>query len=118
MEDTRTASLIDGLRDEAAGAVCAVAARGSQCALLGSPNHTNPGDLGIWLAAKALLMRAGVEIVYECGWRDYSPETLAAAVASGAHIVFTGGGNFGDLWPATHALRERVLEAFAGVPFL
>src|SRR2546430_6495856 len=30
-------------------------------------------------------------------------------------IVFTGGGNFGDLWPATHELRERVLRDFRGV---
>jgi exopolysaccharide biosynthesis protein PssK len=54
------------------------------------------------------------EIVYECCWRDYSREALGAAVEDGAQIVFTGGGNFGDLWPATHALRERVLEDFPG----
>ena len=118
MEEIPNATLVDGLRDEAAAAVGAVVAPGSRCALLAFPNHTNPGDLGIWLAAKALLTRARAEIVYECGWRDYSPEALAEAVAGGAHIVFTGGGNFGDLWPATHALRERVLDAFPGVPFV
>jgi pyruvyl transferase EpsO len=56
----------------------------------------------------------GIEIVYECSWRDYSREALTAAVEAGAQIVFTGGGNFGDLWPATHALRERVLLDFRG----
>jgi exopolysaccharide biosynthesis predicted pyruvyltransferase EpsI len=92
-----------------------VLAPGSRCALLGYPNHTNPGDHAIWLGAKAALARLRTEIVYECSWRDYSPTTLAGAVGDGAQIVFTGGGNFGDLWPATHELRERVLAQFEGV---
>ena len=84
-------------------------------ALLGYPDHTNPGDHAVWLGAKSALARAGASVVYECSWRDYSREALAAAVSDGAVIVFTGGGNFGDLWPATHALRERVLADFVGV---
>jgi exopolysaccharide biosynthesis predicted pyruvyltransferase EpsI len=95
-----------------------VIAPGSQCALLGYPNHTNPGDHAVWLGAKSVLERLRTEIVYECSSRDYSRKALAAAVQEGAQIVFTGGGNFGDLWPATHALRETVLHDFAGVPIV
>jgi exopolysaccharide biosynthesis predicted pyruvyltransferase EpsI len=118
MEETGTIAFVDGLRDAAVRAVGAVIGPGSRCALLGYPNHTNPGDLAIWLGAQAILARLGAEVVYECSWRDYSPEALAAAAADGAQIVFTGGGNFGDLWPVTHTLRERVLGEFPGVPFL
>ena len=96
----------------------AAIAPGARCALLGYPNHTNPGDHAIWIAAQTLLERIGVEVAYECSWRDYSREALGEAVAAGAHIVFTGGGNFGDLWPATHALREAVFRDFVGVPIV
>jgi pyruvyl transferase EpsO len=64
------------------------------------------------LGAKTALRHIRAEIVYECSWRDYSRQALAVAVGDGAQIVFTGGGNFGDLWPATHALRESVLHDF------
>ena len=86
----------------------------SRCALLGYPNHTNPGDHAVWLGAKSVLERLGTEIIYECSWRDYSREALVDAVEAGAQILFTGGGNFGDLWPGTHTLRETVLRDFKG----
>ncbi len=116
MAQPSTATVLDRLSGEVGDAVRAAIAPGSRCALLGYPNHTNPGDHAIWIAAKALLERIGAEVTYECSWRDYSREALGEAVAAGAHIVFSGGGNFGDLWPATHALREAVLREFPGVP--
>ncbi len=118
MEEAGTITFVQRLRDEAERGAGAAIEPKSRCALLGFPNHTNPGDLAIWLGTKAILARLGAEVVYECSWRDYSRDALAEAVASGAQIVFTGGGNFGDLWPATHTLRERVLEEFAGVRFV
>ena len=88
----------------------------SRCALLGYPNHRNPGDHAIWLAAKQLLRQLEVEVVYVCDWQTYSRDALTTAVDSGAVILLTGGGNFGDLWPRTQGLRERVLADFRGVP--
>jgi exopolysaccharide biosynthesis predicted pyruvyltransferase EpsI/glycosyltransferase involved in cell wall biosynthesis len=88
----------------------------SSCALIGYPSHRNPGDHAIWLGAKRLLRELGAKVVYECDWRTYSRDALAAGVDAGAVIVFTGGGNFGDLWPNTQELRERVLTDFPGVP--
>jgi exopolysaccharide biosynthesis predicted pyruvyltransferase EpsI len=108
------ASVLEDLREQVQRTVAEVIEPGTKCALLGYPNHTNPGDHGVWLGAKATLERRQAEIVYECSWRDYSRDALATAVEEGAQIVFTGGGNFGDLWPATHALRERVLADFVG----
>ena len=118
MAPTPTATLLDELSDRVRAAVRSVITPGSSCALLGYPNHTNPGDHAIWIAATAVLERIGAEITYACSWRDYSRGALEAAVASGAQIVFTGGGNFGDVWPATHALREAVLRDFVGVPIV
>jgi exopolysaccharide biosynthesis predicted pyruvyltransferase EpsI len=109
-----TTSVLERLREQAYRTVEAAIAPASRCALLGYPNHTNPGDHAVWLGAKQILQNLGTEVVYECSWRDYSRQALAAAVLAGAQIVFTGGGNFGDLWPATQALRERVLKDFKG----
>jgi exopolysaccharide biosynthesis protein PssK len=106
------ASVLEDLREQVHRTVASVIEPGANCALLGYPNHTNPGDHAIWLGAKATLERQRAEIVYECSWRDYSRGALQIAVEDGAQIVFTGGGNFGDVWPATHALRERVLADF------
>lgn len=114
MAQSRTLTALDRLSGQARDAVRAAIPPGARCALLGYPNHTNPGDHAIWIAAKALLEGLGAEVTYECSWRDYSREALSEAVGAGAHIVFSGGGNFGDLWPATHALREAVLRDFAG----
>jgi pyruvyl transferase EpsO len=109
-------SALQQLQEQVHATVASVIEPGTKCALLGYPNHTNPGDHAVWLGAKAALARLQAESVYECSWRDYSYDALAAAVGGGGLIVFTGGGNFGDVWPATHTLRERVLEEFPGVP--
>lgn len=112
----RTAELIERLASEVDGALRDALGGAVRCALLGYPNHGNPGDHAIWLAAKRLLRRLEVEVTYVCDWRTYSRNALATAVESGAVILLTGGGNFGDLWPNTQGLRERVLADFRGVP--
>src|SRR3981081_4158718 len=104
-----TASLLGRLREQAYRTVESVVAPASRCALLGYPNHTNPGDHAVWLGAKSVLERLRAEIIYECSWRDYSREALAAAVDAGAQIVFTGGGNFGGGWAGAAAPPQRVL---------
>ena len=117
-EDDREATreLIRSLAADARTSVEAVLDRSSRCALLGYPNHSNPGDHAIWLGAKRLLSELDIETVYECDWKTYSREALSRAVDLQATILLTGGGNFGDLWPNTQGLRERVLADFAGAP--
>jgi pyruvyl transferase EpsO len=107
-----TAALVARLRDEAHEAVASVVPPGCRCALLGHPNHANPGDQAIWLGAVAVLERLGVELVYECSWENYSRAALAGAIGSDGIILLAGGGNFGDVWPATHTMREAVLSEF------
>lgn len=111
-----TDKLIKRLAREAARMLGEALGGRGRCVLLGYPNHGNPGDHAIWLAAKRLLRQLEVDVVYVCDWRTYSRDALATAVQSGAVILLTGGGNFGDLWPNTQGLRERVLADFPGVP--
>jgi exopolysaccharide biosynthesis predicted pyruvyltransferase EpsI/glycosyltransferase involved in cell wall biosynthesis len=115
-DDVRfTGHVMRKLAGEVRGAVAVVLKGATRCALLGYPNHGNTGDHAIWLAAKRILRALGIEIVYECDWQTYSRDSLADAVRRDATILFTGG-DFGDRWPHTHALRERVLADFRGAP--
>ena len=84
---------------------------GSSVALVGYPNYWNTGDPAIWAGTCAVLRRLDVRIAYRCDHSDYNPELLAKALGNGP-ILFSGGGNLGDLWPKIHALRERILEDF------
>jgi exopolysaccharide biosynthesis protein PssK len=84
---------------------------GSRCALLDFPNYANVGDNAIWLGELAYLRRSGVEIVYRSDQVAYSRRLLAARIGDGT-ILLSGGGNFGDLWPAHQWFREEVVEAF------
>lgn len=84
---------------------------GSHCALLDFPNYANVGDNAIWLGELAYLRRAEVEIVYRSDQVAYSREQLGARIGDGT-ILLSGGGNFGDLWPAHQWFREEVVSAF------
>jgi exopolysaccharide biosynthesis predicted pyruvyltransferase EpsI/glycosyltransferase involved in cell wall biosynthesis len=117
-ERDATAELVLELGEEALGALAVAVDGASRCVLAGYPNHGNPGDHAIWLGAKQMLRKLGVEVVYECDWKTYSRAAVARAVEQGAMIILTGGGNFGDLWPNTQGLRERVLADFPGVRML
>ncbi len=110
-----TPTLAERLAKETHRVLAAQVPAGSRCALLGYPNHRNPGDHAIWLGAKALLRCLYAEIAYECDWQTYSREALASVIDDGTVIFFTGGGNFGDLWPLTQTMREKVLKDFRGV---
>jgi exopolysaccharide biosynthesis predicted pyruvyltransferase EpsI len=84
---------------------------GSRCALLDFPNYANVGDNAIWLGELAYLRQAGVEIVYRSDQVAYSRTQLAARIGDGT-ILLSGGGNFGDLWPAHQWFREEVVASF------
>jgi pyruvyl transferase EpsO len=83
----------------------------SRCALLDFPNQPNVGDSAIWLGAVAYLRSRGIRVAYRSDAGQYDRELLTAALGDGV-ILFQGGGNLGDLWPASQQLRERVIDAF------
>jgi pyruvyl transferase EpsO len=82
---------------------------GRPVALVNFPNHNNPGDNAIWLAAKALLRRLGVPIAYTCSPVTFDDAAMRAAVGDGP-LLLNGGGNFGDVYRGQQRLREHVLE--------
>jgi exopolysaccharide biosynthesis predicted pyruvyltransferase EpsI len=91
--------------------------RGTRCALLDFPNHSNVGDSAIWLGELEWLRRRGGEIVYACDTTTYSPRHLSDVIGSGP-ILLHGGGNLGDFWVEHQWFREQVIQAFPDNPII
>jgi exopolysaccharide biosynthesis predicted pyruvyltransferase EpsI len=88
-----------------------VVPRGAPVALIGFPNHSNPGDAAIWVGQLAALRRGGHRVAYVCDWLSYDERHLRRR-AEDAVILLHGGGNLGDIWPEHQLLRERLVAAF------
>jgi pyruvyl transferase EpsO len=86
-------------------------------ALLDYPNFPNVGDSAIWLGQIAWLRSLGLRPVYSADRRLYSEERLRRCVGDGT-IIFSGGGNLGDLWEDHQRFREAVVAAFPGNPIV
>jgi exopolysaccharide biosynthesis predicted pyruvyltransferase EpsI len=81
-------------------------------ALVDFPNHPNVGDSAIWAGElNQLTALLGAPPAYVCHYGNYSKRALKAALPSGP-IFIHGGGNFGDIWPNHHRLREAVISDF------
>jgi exopolysaccharide biosynthesis predicted pyruvyltransferase EpsI len=85
---------------------------GARVALLDYPDSENVGDNAIWLGELCWLRESGRELVYACAREDLSPAELRRRLGAEGVILFSGGGNFGDLYPAHEAMRLRVLREF------
>jgi exopolysaccharide biosynthesis predicted pyruvyltransferase EpsI len=86
-------------------------------ALLNYPDYWNVGDSALWLGAMRVLDELGVNVAYHATHLDLDLDVLHSMSDLDA-ILFTGGGNFGDLWPGAHLPRERVLGEFRDVPIV
>jgi pyruvyl transferase EpsO len=82
------------------------------CVVVDFPNHDNVGDNAIWLGEMAALDALGVEVRYVCDTATYRRQALEEALGRTGLILLHGGGNFGDLYPRHHQLRQRVLDDF------
>lgn len=91
-------------------------------AVVGFPDYPNRGDSAIWLGQQILLDRLNKTIVYACAVEaDYSERQMRAALeakggAAKTAILFTGGGNFGDLYLQHQEIREIVVQDFPEYP--
>ncbi len=103
--------LITSLSRKISGILSPLIPRGSSVALVDFPNHPNVGDSMIWLGERSYLDSIGVSIVYACDHSNYSQGELTTRLKDGI-ILIHGGGNFGDLYPHHHSLREAVVKAF------
>jgi exopolysaccharide biosynthesis predicted pyruvyltransferase EpsI len=98
------------LRDCIDAVMAEVLPPGSPVALVGFPNHSNPGDSLIWVGHIAHLRRRGHPIHYQCDWLSYDEAHLRRR-APDAVVLIAGGGNLGDLWPEHQRLREQLIAS-------
>ncbi|WP_157014594.1 polysaccharide pyruvyl transferase family protein [Mesorhizobium xinjiangense] len=85
-------------------------------AMVDFPNYRNVGDSAIWLGQMAYLSsQFNKTPSYMSALHDFSHDALDEAMPSGP-ILITGGGTFGDIWPAHQELRESILERWPGRP--
>lgn len=103
--------VIQQLQRKAIAELRDVPADGPFC-LVDFPDQRNVGDSAIWLGTTTYLREhRGAKPGYVASLRAFSEAALRASVPEGP-IVIHGGGNFGDLWPRHHGLREHLLERF------
>lgn len=85
-------------------------------ALLPAPLHGNVGDSAIFLGT--------IDALRELGWprptvvsdmHTFDPGAVSRRLRGGP-ILFMGGGNFGDLYPLEHRVRERALAELPDHP--
>jgi len=81
--------------------------------LLDIPIHVNVGDILIWQGVLDFLKKCGHRCLFSkslyCGHIDIPKDVL---------ILFQGGGNFGDIWPASHNFRKKIIEQYPENPVL
>lgn len=106
---------LDDLRRLARDAVGRFAGGYSTCAYVDWPTHGNVGDSALWLAGKAALAAASVDVRYACSVGNLDDGELRLLVPDGP-VLIAGGGNLGDVWPVHQLFRERVIESFAERP--
>lgn len=80
-------------------------------ALLDFPAYINVGDNAIWLGEIEYLDKPHFDIKHACSLKEYQKSRLGQALGDGV-ILLSGGGNFGDLWPAHQSFREQVISDF------
>lgn len=95
-----------------------IAGREASICIVDAPRGANCGDAAIFLGQLAFLREqfptAALRFI------DYTNNGSEAMrlVGDASLLVFTGGGNFGDLWFQPHAFRLHLLDRYAHVPKL
>lgn len=107
---TGTAAALDRILTQA---IAELVPGGGDCAVIGVPDYPNVGDSLIHVGQLAVLKEAGCRIAYVASDLSFSMKTLNRAASEGP-VFLQGGGNFGDLWPNLHELRERVVRMAHG----
>jgi pyruvyl transferase EpsO len=83
-------------------------------ALIDYPDHSNVGDVAIWLGSLEILAELNRRPPgYVSTLRAFDPKRCRHAVGTGT-VYFLGGGNLGTLYSKHHALRLKAMAALDG----
>ncbi|MFZ0529029.1 MAG: polysaccharide pyruvyl transferase family protein [Propionicimonas sp.] len=97
------------LRAESLAALEQVTGRDREVVYLDTPHYRNLGDSLIWAGALRYLSELGHRVVHHshhARWRDSDVRRFP----EDALILFSGGGNFGDLYPAHDRFRRHTVR--------
>jgi exopolysaccharide biosynthesis predicted pyruvyltransferase EpsI len=111
-------ALIEALGEQYRECLRGVLQGAKTVALVDFPNYPNVGDSLIWLGQLAALRSLGVRVGYMCTAETFSQSRLEQMLPADAPILFSGGGNLGDLYPRIQQFRLRVLQEFPQHPFV
>lgn len=78
------------------------------------PYYPNVGDVLIWEAALQLLKKIRYRCLYSCSIETYKKPQIKKDTI----LLFSGGGNFGDLWENHQIFRHKVMEDFPENPIV
>lgn len=78
------------------------------------PYYANVGDVLIWEATLQLLKEIKHRCLYSCSIDTYRKPRIDKNTI----LLFSGGGNFGDLWEKHQPFRHRVMEDFPDNPIV
>lgn len=101
------------LKEQLQVAVCEHVRRDGAVALVDFPMYANVGDSAIWLGQERILAESGISVAYR------SP--LPCLVERPGHVrqvLYSGGGNLGDVWPEVDERRRRQLMLWREIPSL
>ncbi|HST54660.1 MAG TPA: polysaccharide pyruvyl transferase family protein [Solirubrobacteraceae bacterium] len=114
-----SATLVETLRQGYAETLDRLLPPGSQVVLLDYPTHENIGDHVIWLGQTAYLgSRDDLSVHFISDRFNYSHGSLSRHLPADAIVLFSGGGNFGDIYPQMQRMREAVIEHFTHNRFI
>lgn len=78
------------------------------------PYYSNVGDVLIWEATLQLLRKIPYRCRYSCSVETYRKPHIKKSTI----LLFSGGGNFGDLWEKHQLFRHRVMEDLPDNPIV
>lgn len=81
------------------------------CVLLDYPVHANVGDHLIWQGEREFLRKHKIRVIGQYSIHNIGRKALNDLERCDT-ILFHGGGNFGDIWPAQQAFREQIIVRY------
>lgn len=82
--------------------------KGKKCIYIDLPYHLNIGDILIWQGTEYFLNDNKIT----CFMREDKDSFKFPVLDKDVVILFHGGGNFGDIWPAHHLFRNKVIAHY------